>query len=942
VERQADAHGGVRRLATTAVIGRDEELTSLHAFLAEVEQGPAALVLSGEAGIGKTALWEAGLHEAEERFGRVLSHRSVEAEALLSFAGLSDLLATVFDEVAPTLAPLRRRALEVALLLAEPGDEAPDPRALGLALLDVLRALAGERPVVVALDDAQWLDPSSASVLQIALRRLRDEPVGVLATVRKVAGVPAPFALEGAFAHDRLERVWLGPLNLDALDHVLKDRLGLELTRPELGRIQETSAGNAFFALELGREIVRTGTRPTARQALRVPESLQALLDGRLARLPSGTIDVLVSAAALARPTLEVIAATHEDHERALDALEAAVREGVVEVDGSRLRFGHPLLASVCYEQATLTKRRGVHRALADAVTDVEERARHLARAADGPDRGVAADVRAAADHAAGRGATAAAAELCELSAELTPTDDGPERWRRLLDAAAFHRLAGDADRTAALLEGLLPEAPSGQDRADALFVGIMTLRGKPREVLDRCDEALAEVADDDARSARILFQRVGMHLWSADIPAALSDARAGLQKAERVDDPALLATAISRVGTVEAYAAQVTPGLLERGAEIEEHHRLTLEYYSGPRYTLNRVRMRMGELDQPRAAFEELEAQAAARGDESTRLMVLWTLSMLEWIAGRLQTSLEHARMAHELTELSQHPHALAWVGRVKALVEADLGLVDEARASLERGLAFTRATEKRFFVICCLGTLGRLELVLGNLDAAGEHLRELPGLLLAGGAYDPTLPVWADAIETLIALGEIEQAGGYLDAYEANAGRLGSPLAIAGAARCRGLLAAAQGELGVAFVAFERAQAAGHPYPLERGRTLLCLGSAHRQAKHKRAARDALDEALAVFEELGARLWAEKARAELRRISGRRRGTDELTETEERVARLASAGRSNKQIAAELFMSVHTVGAHLSRAYRKLDIGSRAELARRLPVVVDPAAEE
>ena len=141
-----------------------------------IEDGPTALVLSGEAGIGKTILWEAGVEEAEERFGSVLLHRSVEAEALLSFTGLSDLLTPVFDEMASSLAELRRRALEVALLLAEPGKVAPDPRAIGLALLDILQMLAERQPVVLALDDLQWLDPSSAGVLQIALRRLRDQP----------------------------------------------------------------------------------------------------------------------------------------------------------------------------------------------------------------------------------------------------------------------------------------------------------------------------------------------------------------------------------------------------------------------------------------------------------------------------------------------------------------------------------------------------------------------------------------------------------------------------------------------------------------------------------------------------------------------------------------------------------------------------------------------
>ena len=285
--RLLSVHNGVIKMATT-VIGRDEELGSIQAFLAAVEDGPAALVLSGEAGIGKTSLWRTGVDGAGQRFGRVLIHQSVEAEALLSFAGLSDLLAPVIEEAAPALLPLRREALEVALLLAEPTEEPSDPRAIGLALLDVLRTLSEESPVVIALDDVQWLDTSSAAVLQIALRRLRDERVGLLATLRKVPEIAAPFELERSFPEERLERLWLGPLSLSALHHLLRERLGLELTRPELGRVLETSAGNPYFALELGRELVRTNERPTAGHALRVPASLRELLGGRLGRLPVG------------------------------------------------------------------------------------------------------------------------------------------------------------------------------------------------------------------------------------------------------------------------------------------------------------------------------------------------------------------------------------------------------------------------------------------------------------------------------------------------------------------------------------------------------------------------------------------------------------------------------------------------------------------------------
>ncbi len=623
------------------VIGRDEELGSIQEFLAEVEQGPAALVLSGEAGIGKTILWEAGVEEAKKRFGRALVCRGVEAEASLSFAGLSELIAPVFDEAAHALVPPRRRALEVALLLAEPGEVPPDPHAIGLGVLDVLCALSERGPVVVALDDLQWLDPASAGVIQIALRRLSAERVGLLATLRKTPEAASPFELDRAFADGRLQQLSVGPLSLSATHNLLKQRLGLDLSRAELGRVQEATAGNPFFALELGRELVRTDTRPTPGQALRVPESLRELLGGRLAQLPAETVDVLLQVSALARPTVELVAAAHGDRERVLGALEAAVREGVVELDDSRLRFAHPLLSSICYEQAPLWKRRAVHRVLAGVVTDVEEQARHYALAVDGPDALAASSLENAAEQAAARGATAAAAELYELAAELTPDDPALARKRRL-QSANFHRLAGEGERAAALLNQLLTEAPPGVERADVLFALASTFRADAT-ASELVGEALAQAAGDDARSARILALRSLFHLLAANVGAALADARSALERAERVGDPALLAAAIARVGHAETWGAEITPGFLERGAEIEERFKLELEFVESPRVWLGRQLMRLGEIDRAAAIFEELEATAAARGDEGTRTLLLWFRSHVDWCAGRWQRALDH-----------------------------------------------------------------------------------------------------------------------------------------------------------------------------------------------------------------------------------------------------------------------------------------------------------
>jgi DNA-binding CsgD family transcriptional regulator len=923
----------------TDIIGREDELDSIEAFLDGVQGGPRALVLSGEAGIGKTILWERGVEEARERLGRVLTCRGVEAEAALSFAALSELIAAVLEEAMPSLVSPRRRALEVALLLVEPGEHAPDPHAIGLAVLDVLRVLAEQAPVLVALDDAQWLDPASASALQLALRRLREEPVGVLATLRIGQDVPTPFVLERSFSEERLSRLSIGPLSIGAVHRLLEERLGLELTRPELARVREATAGNPFFALELGRELVRTGTRPAAGQALRVPESLRELLGGRLARLPAETVDVMLMIAALARPTVGLVSAAHGDGERVLAALEAAVREGVVDLEDSRIRFAHPLVASICYEQAPVWKRRAVHQALAEAVADIEERARHLALAAAGPDAAVAIQLDRAAEQSASRGATATAAELSELAAQLTPDDPILSRRRRLR-AATFHRLAGEGDRAAALLEELLAEVPSGTERADVLFELGSTFRADRLSLIALCDEALAEAGDDDARSARILAHSSLHRLLAADIPAALADARASLEKAERVDDPALIATAIARLGHAESYGIETTPGLLERGVEIEERLDLALSYYESPRIFLCRRLVGLGEIDRACTIMAELESKAEARGDEGTRVAALWYQAMAEWFGGRLESALGHATVAHELGELTQFGHARAWVGRVRAYIETDLGLVDEARASALEGLSFAQASANESYVITNLAALGHLELALGNLEAAAGYLSDLPERLTAADWKNPANSIWPDSIETLISLGDLERAGAFLDRYEEYTDRSGNPYGVATGGRCRGLFAAAKGDFGAAFQAFERALAPpADRFPVELGRTLLCHGVVRRQAQQKKAAREALEQSLAIFEKVGARLWAEKARAELRRISGRRPADEELTETERRVAVLASQGRSNKEIAAELFMGLSTVEAHLSRVYRKLEVRSRTELARRLPGRAEPA---
>jgi DNA-binding CsgD family transcriptional regulator len=915
------------------LIGREEALASIEDFLERLAEEPCVLVLSGEPGIGKTVLWQRGVERARERLPHVLTHRAAEAEAGLSFAGLSDLFSGVIDAVLPSLTHPRRRALEVALLLADPGGQAHDPRAIGLAVLDSLRTLCRSGAVLVAVDDLQWLDGSSARALEFALRRLRDEGVGFLSTVRRGPGDDIRADVPRLLPDELVQELAVSPLSLGELFQLVRARLQVELSRPQLVRMREITGGNPFFALELGPELA-TAT-PAPGRPVAIPTTLRQILGERLGRLPESTREVLLTAAALARPTFAVIAAAHGDERLVASALEHAMRAAVIDVDGERVRFVHPLLASACYEEAPPWRRRAVHRLLADAVGDEEERARHLALAAKRPDAEVASALDAAVVTATARGAPAAAAELSELAAELTPGDEPHGRRSRLLAAAEAHRLAGDRERAAAILNRLLPDVLPGAERADVLFALARGRRAALPTIAGWCVEALREAGDDHARAAEILVFLSWTRLLEGRVRVALAHARDALEHAEQVGDPELLSRAIARVAMAETWTLEVTPGLLERGVWLEEEVERPLEFHESPRVTLARRLMCRSDFDQARPILETAATEALARGDEGTHGHVLFHLFQVEWFTGRWQAASRHARAVGELADQLGDQQYRGIALYAQALLDAHRGETSDARAEAQEALEISETISDALFGIQSRTVLGFIELSVGNPEAADRQLRSLPAWLVSHGWDEPTDFAWTNAIEALLGIGEVDVARSYIEDYEDRAERSASPWALATAARGRGLLAAAEGDLAAARGALDRALAQHDRMrcPFEFGRTLLALGTVRRRAREKRAARDALKQALGVFDELGATIWAERARDELQRISGRRPGSSDLTEMEERVASLAAQGLANKEIAAALYISVHTVEAHLTRAYRKLGIRSRAALAERLP---------
>jgi hypothetical protein len=332
------------------VVGRDREMAAVAAFLDALPSGPCGLVLEGAAGIGKTTVWRAGAARAAGRSYTVLSCRPAGSEATLSFAALGDLLDGVLDRALPRLPPPQRRALEVALLLADPVGGPPGQRAVAVAFLTVIRHLSESGPVVLAVDDLQWLDEPSARVLEFALRRLSDEPAGLLASARYPGdGRAAPTAGTGLPA-ERLTRLRVGPLTLGAFQSAVRASAGAGLSRLTIRRLFDAAAGNPFYGLELARALQRAGGEPSPEEPLPVPADLHGLLSARLATLPADARDALLVASCLRSPTTMMLEQARGP--AALAALQTAASQGVAEIEGARVRFTHPLFASAIYSGA--------------------------------------------------------------------------------------------------------------------------------------------------------------------------------------------------------------------------------------------------------------------------------------------------------------------------------------------------------------------------------------------------------------------------------------------------------------------------------------------------------------------------------------------------------------------------------------------------------------
>ena len=904
-------------------------------FLAAGRSTPQGLVLDGEAGIGKTTLFDATLAEASASGFAVFSSRPAAAEAAFSFAALADLLRPVLPEGLGRLPGPQRRSLSAALLLEEVEGSAPAEGTIAYAVYQLLGELSGGA-LLIAVDDVQWLDAASASVLSFALRRLTTAPVAILVARRSTGNEPAPLGLDRALPSEQLRRLRLGPLSVGATHRLLGERVGVSFPRPTLIQIHETSGGNPFYALELGRALKQSGRRADVGERLAIATSLKGLVSARLAALSEDVREVLEPSELLSQPTVSIVEAVASDTATVRGRLRTAESAEILELDDERVRFSHPLLAACVEAELDPRRRRSLHHRLAELVGDPEQRARHLALGASGPSAEVAHQLEAASAIAAFRGASVAAAELAELSVSLTPGDVADEvlRRRQLL-AADHHYASGDVARSRAILELLLDHLPAGSERAKVLWRLGQYWTDDFEKSERLLEQAYVEATADPRLRAEIVMPRISTALLRHGPTAGVQLARNLARIVEDSGDPALLAMFLAELSLAELHCGEgLTPGVLERALELEQHVG-PLPSPTTPTLVEGMRLMFADEHEPARASLQRAYDTAVAGGNEPARDRALHVLTQLECRAGDWSRADEYAETMLQSGEqwgLELDGAPRLWI---RALVDAYLGHFDRARARATEGVARSRAWNEEVFLARNLAVLGLIDLSTGNYTAAAENLGPLVRRRQELGAGEPSVyPARELAIEALVAVGDLDEARVQVEWLEEAGRRLLTPWPLAMGARCRGLLQAAEGDLEAALGSCEQALEVHKrmPVPFERARTLLIYGTILRRSKRRRAAREAIEAALSIFEELPAPVWAERARAEVARIGGRARSGDGLTEGERRIAELVAAGKSNKEAAAALFLSVNTVEDALTRIYRKLEVRSRTELSRRL----------
>jgi DNA-binding CsgD family transcriptional regulator len=931
--------------AVRGEVVRPAEWRRVREFASAARAVPAALAVRGEAGSGKSTLWRAGVEAAGSAGYRVMRCEPAANEADMSFAGLSDLLADWLADVAGDIPGPQLEALEIALLLRPAGSEPPAERAIGLAVLSALRAVSGRGQLVVAVDDVQWLDQASLDALRFAVRRLVSAPVAVLLAARTTA-VADPLTAGAAplserwrellAAADETEEIELAPLDLWQIQNLLPP----SLTAAQVRLIARLSRGNPFWAKEVAAagESAQAGTAEPS--AAPVPALAKVLTD-RLARsLSQAAAEALAAVAAAGRISVPEAIAVLDHLDDPAAALDSAILAGVLAESGGRITVAHPLIGAAAVDALPPGRRARLYGRLAAAADGPERFARFAALAAGtGPDASVAEALDAAAAAAHARAANAAAAQFAAQAVRFSPEASAEALVRRRIRAAELLSLAGDMESSLAQLEVLDLDRLETRDLERALPLlldgaDILTGAASATEVVAR----LADAPSSDLRRRALVLA-----LASDPVYGVGSGRRAAAEEAiacaEAAGDPAApaLHRAVINLVIARFKAGQgLDAGLLDRAGRLESTVRIARLYDTADLHRGLWSRF-ADDIEGARAALNRVMAGARKIGDDFALCGALSYLAGAEELAGDYPAAAAALRAADAVAAWHDWPPQ---VWSVQPTCELAIAAGDfTAALALIAELGDSRPLEASFVAELVSGKVAAWQ---QKAPAAAAHFEQAAGYADACGWADPGLRHRVDAwlAQALVTVGRLTDATAISARLRAAGERLGRPSVIGDASRIDALIAAQEGDLGLA-AGLAGAAVAAHassPLRLELARSLLVLGMIERRRKARGQASEALRRARDLTAELDHRPLLAEVEDELSRVTPARSG-HELTVAERRVADLIAAGSTNREAAAALFVSVRTVETHVASIYRKLGIRTRAELAR---AVIPPPASQ
>lgn len=911
------------------MIGRSQELAAALRLLGEVSTSGRALVVTGEAGIGKTTLVCAVEDHARQDGFRELRCTGLQSETIGGFAGLHELLHPVLDLV-PALPARQRAALSTAFGLVE--GPAPDRLLISLAVLGLLEEVASRQRLLVVVEDLQWLDPSTVEVITFLVRRLTNAPILLLVSQRAGSATGVADDLLRAVPITRID---LPPLSV-AESAELLDALPQQLDVQARRRVLAEAAGNPLALGELAAAVTAHGLGGAAGLAGRLPTTRrleEAFLDTAAALNPAGRRMLLLAAAAHGGSVTELLVAGRRLGTGPED-LDSAERTGLLAVRGGDVVFRHPLVRSAIYGAASVGERTAAHQVLGEVTTDASRAAWHRAAATYERDESVAAQLEGAAEYAARRGAQPEAAAALRRAAALSP--DGREEVRRLAAAAEIARQAG----ATAVAEQLLKEAlPLDGDAGVTVQLAMTRLLlshtagtpGPSSVDLIAVSRRLAGPSGQEHPEERIVV------LWGAAIDCngrALSEAErraveteltaidpGGWHPAQQVAlallDPVRRSAELRpQLGRLAAELADDLLGLhiLALAAESVQHLPMALQCWSA---VARRARS---------TGFPNDEAQAL-RGRANIGLMT-----------GRLTAAMDDAGNALRMIETMGLPVSTAATAAAAVRAMTWRGDFTGAKAAVTRSRELSASPSDALVSADQAWAAGLVALTEQRYRDAWTELSRT--------SAHPTIALWAvgDLTEAAVRSGKSDSVTPVVTAAEQSAAAFAAPHPNMLVHRSWALLSDGPD----AGEHFRSAVAAGRTAgtPLELARTQLLYGEWLRRRRQSLPAREQLSEALHTFDVAGAHPWAERAAAELRATgvvpvrSGGAPGADMthlLTPQELQIARLAGRGLSNKEIADRVYLSHRTVGAHLYKAFPKLGIASRGQLRDVLPAAKD-----